>query len=293
MQAGFLVRQIQRVSLDLERFHEWVRGQLTLAGEYAKTLDLRHEPMYRAAEISSRALHEEVVGRLVVLQERHNAASRPVPGSDSIRDAVTKLKDEGSLGWALPGPLDGHQRPAELGEDRQLSEYDRAAFAADLSNSHALAVLSALAHIAQRYDLGEELLTAMRELIARTHFGGEETGLDERFGRLIDASLVTCAQRDEGLASTIASTAIATAHKAQSASEAIKILQTLLVAGAAFQHESVWAEWLEGHLTEVAARLPAGEPSVAFYAHLQELKKVLKLPLGIHARAEAMVSAAN
>jgi len=292
MQAGFLVRQMQGIGLDLESFREWVQGNLTLAGEYAKTLDLRHEPMYHAAEMSSRALREEVIGRLMVLHERHRAANRPVPGSESIRDAVARLTDQGSLGWAFPGPLDAHRRPAELGMTK-MSEDDRVNFAADLANSQDLAVLSTLAYLSQRYDLGEELLERMRESIGRHFSASAEAGWDEHFGRLIDASLVACAQRDEALASTIASTVVAMAHRARSAAETASILQALLIAGAAFQDKGAWAAWLEGHLTEVARRLRVGEPSIALYAHIQELKKVLNLSLGIHIRAEALASAAN
>jgi hypothetical protein len=292
MQAGFLVRQMEGISLDLNSFREWVWGQRTPAGEYAEALDLRHEPMYRAAEMSSTALREEVIGRLMVLQERHSAANRPVPGSDSIRDAVARLTDQGSLGWAFPGPLDAHRRPANL-RGNKIPEDDRAKFAEDLANSEDLAVLSTLAYLSQRYDLGEELLERMRETIGRHFSASAEAGLDERFGRLIDAGLVAGVQRDETLASTIASTVVAMAHRAQSASETARILQALLIAGAAFQAEGAWATWLEGHLTEVAKRLPVGEPSIALYAHLQELKKVLKLSLGIHIRAEALASAAN
>ncbi len=53
------------------------------------------------------------------------------------------------------------------------------------------------------------------------------------------------------------------------------------------------AEWLEERLFEMAARLPAGEPSQVFLKHMNELKKMLDLTLAIHARAEAMASAAN
>jgi hypothetical protein len=133
----------------------------------------------------------------------------------------------------------------------------------------------------------------MREMIARNAFASEDTGLDERFGRLIDAGFVACAQRDEILAKAIASTVVATAHWAHSGSDATKVLRALLVAGAAFQHEDAWAKWLEGQLTEVAIRLPAGGSSKTFLMHLQELKEVLKLTLGIHVRAEALASAAN
>lgn len=292
MQAGILVRLTQEIRLELDSFREWIRGNQTLAGMYTKVLDLRHEPLYRATEMSPRALREEVIGRLMVLHERHRVAGRSVPSSDSIHQALARLTDQGSLGWALPGPLDGCRRPAETGVDR-LSEEDILKFAEDLADNQDLAIFSVLAYLSQRYDLGEELLVRMREIIAGTPSASEETGLDERFGRLINAGVVASAQRDETLANAIASTVVATAHWARSGSDVTDILQALLVASAAFQHEEAWATWLERHLTEVATRLPAGEPSRTFLLHLQELKKVLKLNLGIHVRAEALASAAN
>jgi hypothetical protein len=292
MQAGFLVRLMQGVTLELESFRQWIWGHRTLAGEYAKVLDLRYEPMYRAVEMSPRALHDEVIGRLVLLHERHKAADRPVPCSDSIRHAVARLIAQGSLGWALPGPLDGHCRPAETGRNR-LSEDELEKFAEDLANAPDASMLSTLVYLSQRYDLGEELLVQIREIIGRSTSAREETGLDDLIGRLIGAGLIACAQRDEILASVIASTVVGIAHRVHSNSETVDILQVLLTASAAFQREDAWAEWLERHLTEVASRLPAGEPSETLFIHLQELKKVLKLTLGIHVRAEALASAAN
>jgi hypothetical protein len=86
---------------------------------------------------------------------------------------------------------------------------------------------------------------------------------------------------------------VATAHSARSASDTRTIFHALLLASAAWQNEVEWAEWLERQLAEVAIRLPTGEPSKMFLARLQELRKVLKLNLGIHIRAEALASAAN
>jgi hypothetical protein len=292
MQAGFLVRLTRRIRLELESFREWSQGNQTLAGMYAKVLDLRHEPMYRAAEMARVALREEVIGRLMIVRDRHACAGRIVPGSDSIGEAVARLTAQGSLGWALPGPLDGHHRPAETGRNR-LSEDEIEKFAEDLANAPDASILSTLAYLSQRYDLGEPLLARIREIIGRSAPAREETGLDNLTGRLIGAGLIACAQRDEVLASVIASTVVGIAHRVQSGSETLDILQALLRAGAAFQHEDAWAKWLEEQLTEVASRLPAGEPSKTFLIHLQELKKVLKLNLGIHVRAEALASAAN
>jgi hypothetical protein len=87
--------------------------------------------------------------------------------------------------------------------------------------------------------------------------------------------------------------AVSMAHRAHSGSETVTKLQALLIVGAAFQREDAWAEWLERQLTDMANRLPADEPSKALFAHLQELKQMLKLTLGIHIRAEALASAAN
>ena len=66
----------------------------------------------------------------------------------------------------------------------------------------------------------------------------------------------------------------------------------LLLAGASFAIEDEWSTWLEEKLTEVAIRLPRGEALKAFLENIQELKRVIKMPLGIHARAEALASAA-
>jgi hypothetical protein len=87
--------------------------------------------------------------------------------------------------------------------------------------------------------------------------------------------------------------AVSMAHRAHSGSEAVTILQALLIVCVAFQCEDAWAEWLERQPTDMASCLPAGEPSKALFAHLLELKQMLKLTLGIHIRAEALATAAN
>jgi hypothetical protein len=162
-----------------------------------------------------------------------------------------------------------------------------------LTTDPATPVLSLLAHLSQRFDLGDALLTRIRGAVAQIVVVSAETSVEERIGRLMDTALIACAQRDVELASAIASTVVATAHSARSESATRRIFHALLLASAAWQNEAEWAEWLEKQFTETALRLPAGEPSEAFFAYLQELKKVLKLELGIHVRAEALASTAN
>lgn len=293
MQAGFLSRLTLDLSLELDSFREWFHRNQTPSGMYAQIFDLRIEPMYRAAEMSRSALREEIIGRLILVHARHKTAGRMIPGSDSIDIAVSRLAEHGSpLGCMLPGPLDGHRRPAEAGIHR-LSADDSTRIEEDLANNPAAPILSHLAYLSQYFDLGEKLLTRIREAIARIALLSDSTILEERLQQLMDVGLVACAQRDEELASVIASTVVGKTHWAQSDSDVISILHALLIASAAFQDEGKWAEWLEQQLTEAAIRLPAGTPSKVFFEQLQEVKKVLPLKLGIHGRAEAFASAAN
>jgi hypothetical protein len=129
--------------------------------------------------------------------------------------------------------LDGHYRLARIGKNR-LSEDHIEKFAEALANAPDASRLSPLAYLAQHCDLGEELLVRIREMIGRSAFASEEVRSDERIGRLIDAGLVAGAQRDEELATVIASTVVRMAHRVHSGSETIDLLQALLVAAAAF-----------------------------------------------------------
>lgn len=287
MQAGFLSHLTQRCRFDLASLREWIQGNQIMVGTYAKMADLRHEPMYRAAETSSRALRGEIVGRLVYIRERYQAAGRIIPGADSIDKAMSRLAEQGSpLDWALPGPLYGHRR-SSLIVANTLSE----TYVEERSRNPSTPVVSTLAYLSQVFDLGAEHLERMREVIGRVEVG-EETNLVEQMVRFTDAGLVACAQRDGELASIIATAVVAIAQEAHKEHEIAVILQALLVASAAFQNEDVWAPWLEKQLVEIALRLPAGQPSQLFYKHIGELKKVLPWHLGIHSRAEAIASAA-
>src|SRR5215831_13622247 len=196
MQAGFLMCVTQRFRLALESIREWAQRNQTLAGMYANMLDLRHEPMYRAAEMSPRALREEIIGRLVLLRERHKVAGRMIPGADHVDAAVSRLAEHSlPLSWMLPGPLDGHYRPAETGT-RRLPEDEIARATEALATDPATPVLSLLAHLSQHFDLGDALLARIRGAVAQIALVSAETNLEEHLGRLRDTALIACAQRD-------------------------------------------------------------------------------------------------
>lgn len=293
MQAGLLGRMTLGLKLDLDSLRRWVEAQWTPAVAYAAILDLRREPMYRASILSREPFRDEVIGRLAALRLRHEAAGRTVPRSGDVNGATSAIADRGSpLGWLMPGPLEGQRRPAEA-NNRNLPTDNVDKLTQELVDDPGGPVWAKLAYLSQCFDLGRELTHRAREAAAQINIDRGEPESLEYVDRLGEACMVAAAHRDVELARAIGSRAVSGASIAGSGDDTVAILQVLLAAGAAFENEREWAEWLEERLFELAARLPAGEPSKVLLRHLGELKKVLNLTMAIHARAEALASAAN
>jgi hypothetical protein len=231
-----VIRQTQKLVLDLEGMKNWVSSNMTQAGNFACLLDLQYEPMFQATEMSRSSFRKEVLGRLYVARDRHKKDQRDIPKSDDIDDAISRLKDQGSpLGWALPGPLEGHLRPAEKGV--KLPEEGIKQFSKDLFSDQAERVFSTLTYLSQIYDLGEELLAKVREVITKTNFDDEFMGFPEILKRIIDTGFIACAHRDVELSCVIGTKIVATSPWANSKYNVGNIVQALLIAGAAFQKE--------------------------------------------------------
>ena len=235
---------------------------------------------------------KEVLGRLHVARDRHKKDGRSIPKSDNIDSAISTLEKNGPpLGWALPGPLDGHIRPANKGI--KISEEAVKEFRDGLIRDKAEIFLSSLTYLSQIYDLGENLLAKIREVITNSDFNNELTGFPELLKRIIDSGFIACAHQDVKLSRAIGDKIVFASPWVNSEFTVGNIIQALLVAGAGFKEESDWMQWLESQLTEVAYRLPTGDNINEFLFYIRELKKGLNLKTGVLAKAEAIACAAT
>jgi hypothetical protein len=294
MQALFIARMTLPYNLNFESFSEWVNDQRTLAGYYAKILDLRREPMYGSAEMTPVSFRSEIVGRLALLRSRHTAEGRMFPRTDEIEKAVSKISLS-AYPWscALPGPLEGHHRPVE-NKFRIIPSDVSVEIRKKLKESHEDTLLSHLAHLSQWFWFEEDLLESVRNVIEKIVLRGiNEHEFEQRIRRLSDVGLIAAVHRDAKLAKVIGNIVVDAAQEAQSAVQVMVIINALLVAAAAFENNADWAAWLEEQLKKVAENIPHGETAKAFLQSLEELKKVINLRLGIHARAEALASSAT
>jgi hypothetical protein len=293
MHSGLLVQSILNISIKLDALREWVNNNRDVAGIYAQMVDLRREPMYRAGEFSQSCLREEVIGRLAVLRTRHQAAGRLVPNSDVIDAAMAKLAKEGSpLGWAMPGPLDGHIRPSER-SNRSLSDADTEYVLRQLSEDPSGSIWSKLAYFSQCFVLGGKVLAQACQACVTANFDHELVKGREHLGRLFDVCLIAASHRSKELANSIATIAIRRAPSALTGEAAVALLQIILFASAAFENEGEWVAWTSDHLDRVANTLPCGEATKNFYEHLVEVGKVLPISSAVTSRAESVAAAAN
>lgn len=293
MHAEILMQSTLHRQINLDALRGWVLSNRNIAGTYAQMVDLRHEPMYRASVMSRSALREEIIGRLDILRTRAKVTGHSVPLSAEIGEAMARLDSKGApLGWAMPGPLDGHRRPAEQ-EGRRLSESNVNNILEEITKNPFGTIWSKLAYFSQCFDLGERILLQACEVSSRAAFGIEQLEGQMQPDRLFDICLVAAAHRNTDLARAISTIALARAPSAQSGEKVLAIFHILLFASAAFEQEDEWSHWIEEQLAGLAYRLPQGEATRTLLEHMDEIKRVLPLERSICSRAEAVVSSAN
>ncbi len=291
MQAGFLIRQTQRLKLNFESLKGWISANMSQAGDFAKLLDLRREPMHRAAEMTQSAFREEIVGRLVTLRNRHEKDGRHTPRSEDINYAVSMAESKNApFCWALPGPLEGHILPSEKGG--KIEEETKKQCCDDLFSDKFEKLLSSLSYLSQLYIFDEELLTKIREAVDNTNFDDKFTGFPTLLMRVIDAGVIASAQKDKELSRIIGTKIVSASNWVNTEFTVGSAVQALLFTGASFQEESEWVKWIGPQLVEVAHRLPPGDHMKEFLFYIRELKKVINLQTGIVSKAEAVASAA-
>ena len=292
MHAGALIRVLREYRLDWPRFQDWVSHQLTPVGQCVAILDLRREPMYRATQMSPKALRSEVLGRLIDLKTQCGVQGVVMPKAELIEDLGARGGLRSFLDRTGPGPLEGHVRPAHQGS-RRLREEDAKTLISELGQDRDMTLLSVLADLSQTHDLGEDVLAHARAVTKATSLTGPPEKRDALLVRLADGCLAACAQRDVELAQSIGRVVVSGAATVDCAERAIALFRALLFASVAFEDDDTWGAWIEEQLTAVAYVLPRGEATRAFLSQLEALKSVAPARCCIHGRAEAVALSAS
>jgi hypothetical protein len=282
MQAVQVIRLTAHAALDLDALDQAISDSLSPAGQDAKLVDLRKEPMLHPGQLSAPSVRGEVLRRLLQLARRHQAAGPTVPQADQIEQVLVGDGQDGSpLLWMLPGPLEGHQN-AQDGMPEALRD--------QLGNLPVEELPTALLFYSRRFQLPEELRSRLRAAIAVDR--GPDADLGQQLSRLEVAALVAAGQRDRELADAVGASTAALAPALREEAEVGTLFHCLVIAAAALPDEAAWAQWLKDRFAEVAARVPPGMVARIYWHCLQQIRVVTRLHLGIEDRAEIVASAA-
>lgn len=291
MQGIFLLRMTTGIKFEIEDVKGWARLHLTALGAYVGILDLRREPMYRAAETSPVSLRCEIIGRLLLLMNRHETAGRAFPKKERVSEAAERLLRAGQpFGWVLPGPVDQQPKP---GERLKLELPDKnknmlVALARKAGNTRSWNVL---AYYSQLFNYDDVLREEMRKSIARLESPISRSARAYKLDLLGNASLVATAIEDKSLAGTIADKVISRAFLAESEQDVADLFRALLISSTATRDGGAWAEWTRGVLIGLAQNLPAGKASAHLVFQLKELAQAVSLSENIVAPALAIANA--
>jgi hypothetical protein len=225
------------------------------------------------------------------MEERFRAGGVPVSDGlkEQIKAALASLEG-GLLRCWMPGPLEGHRRPAFKPQAKALSDEDVGHFASERDGPLSIKGWPSIAELAQFSPLGMQLLERMKERVREAPFSEGDEDRARGFNGLAFAGIAAAAERNAALAEAIGDRCVVEAHNVNSGEEVGHLFQALLFAAAAFESEAEWAVWLEGKFTEMSVRLPVGEPSIALSKCLRDLERCAPLTLGMHCRAAAFAS---
>lgn len=292
MQAAVLLRLTEGFGFEPNRLNEWARETMPISARYFTAMDLRRAPMYKAAEINANGIRAEMIGRLTVIAQRHvNQGAKLPVDDDAIKRAQMGVAQRGApLGWLLPGPLEGHIRPAAHPLRAMPVDWVKRAKRAISKNPGGREWIN-LSYWSQLFDLDEDLLAHLRASIPKISFG--KTGRTKRavIEHLIHGTLIAAAQRDAELSRNVVAKIFSGFDAQISEEDCDLIFKALLLAGAAFEDENQWADWLAEQLAQLAVRMQR-EAAQTFLSHLEALKIALPLQLQIHSRAEALARSA-
>ncbi len=288
MHGGILLRITQDYELNLEQLKMWVDHCQSVASVLTRCRDLRLEPLFRATEMSKRALAAEVIGRLHLMIERNPNAAAAAGLPRLVNEAQERISENDPKGWNTPGPLEGHKLPRERAIE--LSENDVAESLTMIENNTIEHTWFVLSKISQLCDLTSLVLRKAADRTSALVVQAKDGKLS--LNTLAYAAVVAAAHRDVQLASAVATAAGTLLHIASDEEDVSSALQVVLMAGAANAVESVCAVWLEEHLANLAGAVQRGSHSTRLLVLIRQLRSVLPLRYSIVDRAEAIASAA-
>jgi len=260
-QAGLLVRAFQQLSFDAAQLSEIIEAFEPDEAPTAELLDLRQAPLSHPLETSRICIHAEVLGRLLVLQQRDSGEGKTLPAAEAFTKALEKMAEETPMLVYMPGPLELDRmpfiQPEQQPQEFRSDLHERASELTPVMND---SNWLRFAHLSRAVRLESDILTRMTDLVATAELGTTEAERRAALGHLAAVGYIAVAQRHAPLADAILARCIQSSRLATDEKHAHALIVLGLIASAAFVDADVAPERLSRYLTDVAFVLPHGAP---------------------------------
>ena len=292
-QAALLVRAFQTIRVDPEQFTEGMESLHAAEAQIAEMLDLRQSPLSHPAETSRDSIRAEVLGRLLIIQQRQTKEGQSLPGSDVLVEALARQANDAPFLTQMPGPLELDRLPAcrieTLSEEYDELKTDLRRRADELTSEIDDPNWLVFLHLARLFAFDDYILERITKLVPSTKLGANDDERRAALSHMGRVSYVALAQRNIALADTLLTHCFQAIGPWTNDHHASALVRIGYIATAASGQEDATKERFAKYLRNLAFLLPQGAPCRALCAELEVLKTFT--PIGewhSYAQAEAL-----
>jgi hypothetical protein len=275
-QTALLIRAFQTILLDCEQFSEGIKTLHAPEAQTAELLDLRQSPLSHPAETSRDLIRAEVLGRLVIIQQRQTKEGQSLPGSDVLAEALARQAKDAPLLTQMPGPLELDRLPAvrleTLSEETEEFKADLRRRADELTSEVDNQNWLVFLHLSRLLVFDDHILERITKLVPSTTLGANEDDRRSALNHMVRLSYVALAQRNISLADAILTRCVQAIGPWTDEHHASALIHIGYIATAASGQEDVTKERFAKYLRNLAVLLPQGAPCRALCAELEVLK---------------------
>jgi hypothetical protein len=278
-QGAMLVRAFQSVTFDAETFSKDLDRFQSGGERTAELLDLRQSPLSYPGDNGRVAVRAEILGRLLILQQREKKRGRDLGGTQTLMTALEQLTELAPMLAYMPGPLERHRLPM-LTLDQSSDEFranwqDRALELTDSlddENWRRFIYLSRLI----RFD--SSLITRITDLVQMVNLGSTNEERRASSVTLAQLSYAAAAQRSAAIADSILARSLQSVGIWTDEELAGALFRIGLIATTAYGDGAAIQDRLGRYLRDLASLLPRGAACRALATELEALKKFM--PIG-------------
>ena len=273
VQAALLLRSFSVVTFDVDELTRNLKTMRVAELVTAELLDLQQAPLSHPKLRVPKYLRAEVLGRLLVLQQRANVQNWNLPGSD-LAKAVEQQTREDPFSVNMPGPLELERLPYWNFES--LSEHFQDSLrtmASELTNIITESNWLRFAYLAQLIRYEEGILTRITELTRKAELtsgnNDEKRTAIAAIAHMAEIAYLATAQRHAALAEAILARCLEAVGISTDAEDAGTFFRIGLIATATLTETT---DRLAQYLGLLSLALPQGMACRALAAEIAVLK---------------------